>query len=48
MAVVVHVTISYYQSGSSFMRQVGPNSTAAKPFGLTAIATNVGPKQLST
>ena len=35
------VTISYYQSGSSFMRQVGPDPTAAKPFGLTAIATNV-------
>ena len=36
------VTVSYYKSGSSFMRQVGSNPGAATPFGLTAIATNVG------
>jgi len=34
-------TISYYKSGSTFVRQVGSDPTAAKPFGITAIANNV-------
>lgn len=35
------VPISYYKSGTTFVRQVGNDPTAAKPFGVTAIATNV-------
>ena len=35
------VPISYYQSGNNFIRQVGNDPTAAKPFGKAAIATNV-------
>jgi hypothetical protein len=33
--------ISYYQSGSNFVRQVGTDPAAAKPNGATVIATNV-------
>lgn len=41
------ITISYFKSGTDFIRQVGSNPNAAKPFGAAPIATNIASFQVS-